>query len=76
MSQNLPLWETILYVVQRRVDEDTSIIPRARLNTNSLMNKAMLREIPVRDGNRYIPKSISDQFKSKTGMKITHCVCS
>jgi hypothetical protein len=61
-------------MIQHRVNEDTSIIPRARLNMNSLLNKAMLREVLVRDGNCYIPKPIGDQFRSKTGMKITYCV--
>jgi hypothetical protein len=47
-----PLREAVFYMIQRRVDEDASIVPRARLDTNCLMDETMLREIPVGDGDR------------------------
>jgi hypothetical protein len=46
---NVPLWETVLDVVEGRVDEYTCIVPGARLDADRLVDETMLREILVGD---------------------------
>ena len=43
-------------MIQRTINEDTGIVPGARLDTNVSVNEAMLRERPVRDSDGYGPK--------------------
>jgi hypothetical protein len=47
------LSQAVFNVVQCGVDEDPSIIPSTRFNSNGFVNKAMLREVLVSDGNGY-----------------------
>lgn len=54
-------------MIQRRINEDTGIVPGARLDTNSLVNEAVLRERPVRNSDGYGPKQMSDQLISRVG---------
>lgn len=45
--------ETILDVIQSRVNEDARIVPSAGFDTDRLVNKRMLREILVSDGDGF-----------------------
>jgi hypothetical protein len=48
-----PLRKAVFYVVESGVDEDSSVVPRTRLDADSLMYQTVLREIPIRDSNGY-----------------------
>ena len=43
--------EAVFDVVESGIDEDTGVVPSARLDTDGLMNESMLREVLVRDGD-------------------------
>lgn len=40
-------------MVESRVDENSRIVPSARLDTDSLVDQRVLREVLVGDGNSY-----------------------
>lgn len=44
--------EAVLDVVERRVDEHTSVIPSTGLDADSFVDEGMLREVLVRNGDR------------------------
>lgn len=47
----VPLWQTVLDVIKRRVDEHPRIVPGTRLYANRFVDKGVLREVAVRDGD-------------------------
>ena len=66
-----PIPQAVLDVVQGRVDEDTRVVPCARLDADGLMNQAVLREVLVRNGDRYRPRSVDT---SKIGRIYALCL--
>ena len=58
-DSHLPLRETILDVVEGRVDENAGVIPGARLDADGLVDECMLAEGLVGDGDSYENMKIS-----------------
>jgi hypothetical protein len=59
-------------VVERRVNEYAGIIPRARLDTNSLVNETMLSKVPIGNGNRCVtPQSRSATYAKQNVRSLT-----
>ena len=54
----VPLGQTVLDVVQCRIDEYSGVIPCTRFDTYGLMNEGVLTEVLVRNGDRYRPRSV------------------
>lgn len=73
---DVPVGKTVLDVVECRIDEHARIVPSARLDSDSLMDKRVRREIFVRDRDGYLSNCPSTAIAPcQTGGK-THCACS
>ena len=55
----LPICQSILDVIQRRVNEDSTVIPSTTLDSNSLVNGASLTQSLVRQSDSYSTPRLS-----------------